>query len=68
MKQAKIKQNVFNKKKELTIFALSAAMSFILLLFSPVIIYMENPSAFMVDFKHIAVVMLVLAVIFFPHS
>lgn len=63
MKQAKIKQNVFNKKKELTIFALSAAMSFILLLFSPVIIYMENPSAFMVDFKHIAVVMLVLAVV-----
>lgn len=58
MKQAKTKQKVFTKNKELTILALSASMSFILLLFSPVIIYMDCPSAFMVDFSHIAVVML----------
>ena len=47
MKQVKTSKKRFTIKAELIIFALSASMSFILLLFSPVIVYMEAPEAFM---------------------
>ncbi|MBR4628277.1 MAG: sulfatase-like hydrolase/transferase [Ruminococcus sp.] len=53
MKQAKNRQKAILDGKLPAIAALSAALSFILLLFSPVIVYMEDPAAFMVDFPHL---------------
>lgn len=50
MKQAETKQKSFTVKNELMIFALSAAFSLTLLLFSPVSFYMDAPAAFMLDF------------------
>lgn len=61
MKQVKTSQKRFTKKAELIIFALSASMSFILLLFSPVIVYMEAPEAFMVDVYSIVPPMLLVS-------
>ena len=58
MKQVKTSKKRFTKKAELIILTLSASMSFILLLFSPVIVYMEAPEAFMVDIDHIVPPML----------
>ncbi len=58
MTQVKTSKKRFTKEAELIILALSASMSFILLLFSPVILYMEAPAAFMVDIYHIVPVML----------
>ena len=53
MKQAKNRQKAILGGKLPSITALSAALSFTLLLFSPVLVYLDNPTAFMVDLRHI---------------
>lgn len=58
MKQAKTKQRLFTKSNELKMLALSAAFSFTLLLFSPVSVYMDDPAAFMIDFRTLAPLLL----------
>ena len=59
MKQAKTKQKLFTVKNELMIFALSASFSLTLLLFSPVCFYMDNPAAFMLDFRTLVPALLI---------
>ena len=53
MKQAKTKQKAILGGKLPSIAALSAALSFTLLLFSPVLVYLDGAEAFMVDLRHI---------------
>ena len=53
MKQAKTTQKAILDGKLPSIAVLSAALSFTLLLFSPVLVYFDDPAAFMVDLRHI---------------
>ena len=53
----------FNKKNEILIFVLSAALSFTIFFFSPIDIYLGNQKEFIVNFKHVLFPMLILSIL-----
>ena len=63
MKQAKNSRRIFTALQLGAITALSAGLSFTLLLFSPVLFYLDDPAAFMVDLRHIVVPMTCAAIV-----
>lgn len=63
MRERTERRRRFNKRNELMILSLAAALGFTLMLFSPVEVYTANPDSFGVEFRYIAVPMLCFAVL-----
>ena len=53
----------FTKKNEFQILSLSISLGFMLLFFTPVKLFVENPAAYNIELKYVAVTMLIAAIV-----